>query len=145
VFAGTRTGEDLAAHFASADLFLFPSLTETYGNVTVEAMASGLAVVAFDTGAARLHIRSGSNGVLTGSGDQGEFVRAAADLAAQPAQAHLYGVRARETALALGWDAVVGRLESILLSVADRAAGTEGVLADHAGRVGYRSSVTSGP
>ena len=46
VFAGQRGGEDLAAHFASADLFLFPSLTETFGNVTIEAMASGLPVVA---------------------------------------------------------------------------------------------------
>jgi tetratricopeptide (TPR) repeat protein len=44
-FAGLRRGEDLAAHYASADLFLFPSLTETFGNVTPEAMASGLPVV----------------------------------------------------------------------------------------------------
>jgi glycosyltransferase involved in cell wall biosynthesis len=48
IFAGMRTGEDLAAHYASGDIFLFPSMTETYGNVTVEAMASGLAVVAPD-------------------------------------------------------------------------------------------------
>ena len=47
IFAGMRTGEDLAAHYASGDIFLFPSMTETYGNVTVEAMASGLAVVAY--------------------------------------------------------------------------------------------------
>ena len=46
VFTGMRTGEDLAAHYASADVFLFPSITETYGNVTIEAMASGLATVA---------------------------------------------------------------------------------------------------
>ena len=52
VFAGVRRGDDLAAHYASADLFLFPSLTETFGNVTPEAMASGLAVVAFDYAAA---------------------------------------------------------------------------------------------
>ncbi|MBS1138424.1 MAG: glycosyltransferase, partial [Proteobacteria bacterium] len=52
IFAGMRTGEDLAAHYASADLFLFPSLTETFGNVTAEALASGLAVVAYDYAAA---------------------------------------------------------------------------------------------
>ena len=44
IFAGMRTGEDLAAHYASGDIFLFPSMTETYGNVTVEAMASGRCV-----------------------------------------------------------------------------------------------------
>ena len=46
IFAGTRRGEDLAAHYASGDLFLFPRLTETFGNVTLEAMASGLPVAA---------------------------------------------------------------------------------------------------
>ena len=56
VFAGLRHGEDLARHYASGDLFLFPSTTETFGNVTLEAMASGLPVVAFDYGAAREHI-----------------------------------------------------------------------------------------
>ncbi|MCE9569557.1 MAG: glycosyltransferase family 1 protein, partial [Rhodocyclales bacterium] len=47
IFAGMRHGEDLATHYASADLFLFPSMTETYGNVTLEALASGLPVVAY--------------------------------------------------------------------------------------------------
>ncbi|MBW8758784.1 MAG: glycosyltransferase family 1 protein [Burkholderiales bacterium] len=60
VFAGQRLGEDLAAHYASADLFLFPSITETFGNVTTEAMASGLAVVAFDYAAAQRVIRDGA-------------------------------------------------------------------------------------
>jgi glycosyltransferase involved in cell wall biosynthesis len=64
VFAGQRGGEDLAAHYASADLFLFPSLTETFGNVTIEAMASGLPVVAFDCAAAAQCIQSGRNGLL---------------------------------------------------------------------------------
>jgi glycosyltransferase involved in cell wall biosynthesis len=49
IYAGMRHGEDLAAHYASADLFLFPSLTETFGNVTAEALASGLPVVAYRT------------------------------------------------------------------------------------------------
>ncbi|MEB3735004.1 glycosyltransferase [Halopseudomonas pachastrellae] len=52
VFTGALTGEPLAAAYASGDVFVFPSLTETFGNVVTEAMASGLAVCAFDTAAA---------------------------------------------------------------------------------------------
>ncbi|MDP1109302.1 glycosyltransferase, partial [Klebsiella pneumoniae] len=58
VFAGQRSGDDLAAHYAGLDLFLFASLTETFGNVTTEAMASGCAVVAFESAAAGELIRS---------------------------------------------------------------------------------------
>ncbi|MDP1898485.1 MAG: glycosyltransferase family 1 protein, partial [Sulfurimicrobium sp.] len=63
IFAGMRVSEDLADHYASADLFLFPSITETFGNVVLEAMASGLPVVAYDGAAAREHIRHGENGL----------------------------------------------------------------------------------
>ncbi|NBX05521.1 MAG: glycosyltransferase, partial [Betaproteobacteria bacterium] len=59
-----RKGEDLAAHYASADVFLFASLTETYGNVVPEALASGLAVVAFAYGAALELVQDGVSGVL---------------------------------------------------------------------------------
>ena len=51
-----HTGERLARHYASADVFLFPSETETFGNVTLEAMASGLAVVAYNYAGAKMHI-----------------------------------------------------------------------------------------
>ena len=118
VFAGTRSGEDLATHFASADVFLFPSLTETFGNVTLEAMASGLAVVAFDYGAAALHIRNGCDGLLVPNGEAGGFASHSAALAAVPRHARAMGGRAREVALGLGWDRVVCRLESVLLSAA---------------------------
>ena len=64
IFAGMRSGEDLATHYASGDVFLFPSLTETFGNVTLEAMASGLAVVAFDYAAAAEVVRHGASGLL---------------------------------------------------------------------------------
>lgn len=81
IFAGLRHGEDLSRHYASADLFLFPSTTETFGNVTLEALASGLPVVAFDYGAAREHIRDARAGVRVPFADEGAFVAAAADLA----------------------------------------------------------------
>jgi len=47
VFTGAKVGEDLARHYASADVFVFPSLTDTFGNVLIEALASGVPVAAF--------------------------------------------------------------------------------------------------
>ncbi|WP_460454270.1 glycosyltransferase family 4 protein [Arenimonas aestuarii] len=82
LFAGVLRGEDLARHFASADVFCFPSLSETFGNVTLEAMASGIATVAFDYGAAREHLRNGLHGAAVAFGDEAGFVRALVDTAA---------------------------------------------------------------
>src|SRR5437879_12039408 len=84
VFCGAIIGADLAAHYASADVFLFPSETETFGNVTLEAMASGLAVVAYDYAAARVHIENGVTGALAHPGDARGFVDAAVALARSP-------------------------------------------------------------
>ena len=80
-FTGALRGPELARHYASADVFLFPSRTETFGNVVLEAMASGLAVVAFDEGAAREHVRPQINGLLARKGDEREFVTQAVALA----------------------------------------------------------------
>ena len=125
VFAGVRKGEDLAAHFASGDIFLFPSLTETYGNVTLEAMASGLAVVAFGYAAAAEVIRHGSSGLLAPYGHTESFARLAAGLAAAPARAIQLGAQARYEAAGRGWTKVVEQLEATLLIAAD--AGTSGI------------------
>jgi glycosyltransferase involved in cell wall biosynthesis len=81
VFTGIRRGEDLARHYASGDLFLFPSLTETFGNVTLESLASGVPVVAFDYGAAREHIHTATSGARVPTGDATAFVHAAVPLA----------------------------------------------------------------
>ena len=117
-FAGQRAGTDLAAHYASADLFLFPSITETYGNVTPEAMASGLSVLAYDCAAAAQLIRSGENGVLAPFDDTHAFVRMAVRLATvhdhSPSMRH----SARRTAAEMSWDGVVGQLEAALLHTA---------------------------
>ena len=96
VFRGFRTGEDLAAHYASADVFLFPSETETFGNVTLEAMASGLAVVAYDYAAARMHIEDGVTGALARPGDAARLRRRRGDAGARardPAGAAPSGAR----------------------------------------------------
>jgi glycosyltransferase involved in cell wall biosynthesis len=80
IYAGLRRFEDLATHYASADLFLFPSLTETFGNVVPEALASGLGVVAFDCAAAADLIVDKLNGRSIRAGDRQAFVRIAVEL-----------------------------------------------------------------
>ena len=117
IFAGQRTGDDLAAHYASADLFLFPSLTESFGNVTTEAMASGLPVVAFDYAAAAQLIRSGENGVTVPFADDGAYVRAAAALADNSERRREIGLQARQTAREIAWEGIVARFESVMESV----------------------------
>ena len=115
IFAGMRIGEDLAAHYASADVFLFPSVTETYGNVTVEAMASGLAVVAYDYAAAQQHIRHRENGVLAPFGAADDFVQAAAALVNDGERIKALGKHARITTEKLDWSCIVVEFERALL------------------------------
>ena len=81
VFAGMRRGDDLARHYASGDIFLFPSLSETFGNVTLEALASGVPVVAYDYGAAREHMKASDVGACISQNDADGFVAAAIALA----------------------------------------------------------------
>lgn len=121
VFAGNRQGADLAAHYASADAFVFPSLTETYGNVTPEAMASGLPVVAFGYAAAGRLIRDSHNGLLAPMHDASAFIRQAVRLAHDDALVQRLGAAARETALAQQWDAVVAQVETLLKRAMHRA------------------------
>jgi len=119
LFAGHRSGADLAAHYASADLFLFPSLTETFGNVTTEAMASGLPVVAFDRAAAGQLIHSGQNGLLAAGQQHCDFVQAVLPLAAHAATRAALGLAARRTACRIDWHSVVGRFEQVLAQAID--------------------------
>jgi glycosyltransferase involved in cell wall biosynthesis len=111
LFAGVRRGEDLAAHYASADVFLFPSLTETFGNVVPEAMASGLAVVAYDHAAAGQLIRHGENGLLARFDDLAEFCRVARRLAGDWPLIRQLGAQARATALRMDWGRIVQAIE----------------------------------
>src|SRR5262249_24516985 len=115
-FVGVHRGEDLASHYASGDVFLFPSLTETFGNVTTEAMASGLPVLAYDYAAAGELIRSGYNGFLAPLDDPALFVNQAKLLAGDRKPLATIGARARESALALGWEKIVEQIESVFLA-----------------------------
>ncbi len=109
VYAGVLRGDALAEHYASADLFIFPSVTETFGNVTLEAMASGLAVVAYDYAAARQHIVSGVNGFTAPFDDRGAYLELASSVASRDL-AELRG-QARASARKVRWKKVVKRFE----------------------------------
>lgn len=114
VFAGQQTGDALAAHYASADLFLFPSLTETFGNVTTEAMASGLPVVAFARAAAAELIHDGINGRVLPTHDKAGFIAAALELAGDAQQRRCIGEAARRSVSRLGWPAIIAQFEDRL-------------------------------
>lgn len=114
VFCGMQRGEALAEHFASGDLFLFPSLTETYGNVTVEAMASGVAMVAFDYGAAHEHVRDDFNGRVASFADGEQFIAHARQLATSPEHRRLLALRARESVSALSHRGVAEQLAQMM-------------------------------
>ena len=100
IFTGTLRGEALARAFASADLFVFPSTSETFGNVTLEAMASGLPCVAYDYGAAREHLRHGLHGATVTLGDAEQFIAETCRVATRPDLARM-GQAARGAIAAL--------------------------------------------
>jgi len=109
-FTGYLTGDALADAYAAADVFVFPSETETFGNVVVEALASGLAVVAADSGGAAETVRNGGNGLLVPAGDADAFARAMLQLLAdEPLRLALAG-RARADALRRNWDEIFDAL-----------------------------------
>ena len=119
-FAGVRKGEDLAAHYASADLFLFPSLTETFGNVVPEALASGLAVLSYAHAAALELIQHQHNGLLIANGDEQAFVAAAVELALDALRQQQLRQRAPHSVSHLAWSAVADRFEAVLREVLAR-------------------------
>lgn len=114
IFAGPRIDEDLAVHYASADMFLFGSLSETWGNVLTEALASGLSVVTYRRAAAEILIREGENGITVTAGDTQAFVAAAVELAGNRELRLRLGNQASHTMQEHGWDAIVERFEAVL-------------------------------
>lgn len=113
LMVGAQSGDELARHYASADLFVFPSVTETYGNVTPEALASGLAVLAFDYAAAAELIRHGDNGLLAPRGDDEAFLGNAVELISNPGLVQHLRARSRATTLTQDWEQIVRQVEGV--------------------------------
>ena len=106
VFAGFQAGDDLGRAVASMDVLLNPSVTETFGNVTLEAMAAGLAVIAADATGARSLVKDGVTGRLIGPRDIIAYADALEDYARHPEALRAAGMRGHEAAAAYQWDAV---------------------------------------
>lgn len=113
IFTGFLTGEDLAAAYASSDIFFFPSHTETFGNVTLEAMASGLPSVVADATGSKSLVESGVNGYLAPPKNTVEFAALISKLIEDDNLTKRMSLAARQKALGYSWDTVnQGLLES---------------------------------
>lgn len=110
IFAGVQSGENLAQYYASGDIFLFSSLSETFGNVILEAMASGLVVLAFDYAAAGQVIQNGVNGILADCNNPTSFINQSAQLLNAHHELDVLRKYARETTLDLSWKSVTAKL-----------------------------------
>jgi glycosyltransferase involved in cell wall biosynthesis len=113
-FTGILTGEALAAMYASADLFVFPSQTETFGQVIQEAMASGLPVVAQRQGGPADLVRPSVTGTLVEPGDAEGFAREVVRLVEQPELRVRMGHTSRAIAEKRGWDTVNAQIAHII-------------------------------
>jgi glycosyltransferase involved in cell wall biosynthesis len=102
-FAGTVTGEALHRWFASADIFAFPSTTETFGNVVLEAAASGIPAVVVAAGGVQDVVRHGVTGLIARPNDPGDFAAAIAYLLADRGFANALGRQALEQARSASW------------------------------------------
>ena len=106
IFTGQLTGTDLSRALASADLFLNPSMTEAFGNVTLEAMACGLPVIAADSTGATNLVRYGVTGMLVDGEDPDEFAEALATYGRDPDLRRRHGEAGLAVAKTMDWDTI---------------------------------------
>ena len=126
VFGGYLEGEELATAYASSDIFLFPSDTETFGNVTLEAMASGLAAVCADATGAKDLVVSGETGCLAPPGDVDAFARHVRALIEQPDLRADMSRKARARAEDFAWPRILARVERYYMEALEKAPATNG-------------------
>ena len=103
VFLGYLTGEALAKAYASADVFVFPSTTDTFGNVIIEAQASGLPVIVSDLGGPKELVEHGVSGIVTKAHDTDDFARAINRLAGDAKLRAQMGEKARQSVVDRSW------------------------------------------
>ena len=133
-FTGYKHGEELAVHYASADLFVFPSDTETFGQVVTEAQASGLAAVVPDRGGVIDTVMPCLTGYRFAPGDATSLARAAAKLVDDPTRRMQMGARARAAAEQRSWQRVFDDLFGQYAALVE--AGSTGALSRPRAEVG---------
>jgi glycosyltransferase involved in cell wall biosynthesis len=114
IFPGMLSHSNLAAYYASSDLFIFPSQTETFGNVTLEALASGIPVLAFDCAAARDWVQTGINGWLVAENNPAGFAAQAVSIFNQKDLLEQITHSTRQQVVHLDWDQIAEQVESVL-------------------------------
>ena len=120
IFTGQLTGEELAVALASADVFLNPSITETFGNVTLEAMACALPVVAAAASGARSLVQKGVTGSLSRPGNIGAFADALADYQRDPNLRRRHGEAGLAFAKTMDWDEINAAVMHVYERVIER-------------------------
>ena len=120
IFTGQLTGDELAVALASADVFLNPSITETFGNVTLEAMACALPVVAAAASGARSLVQDGVTGRLSRPGDIDAFANALAEYQRNPELRKRHGEAGLEFARTMDWDEINAAVMHVYERVIER-------------------------
>ena len=113
IFPGMLSQTNLAAYYASSDLFIFPSQTETFGNVTLEALASGIPVLAFDCAAARDWVQTGVNGWLVAENNPEGFAAQAVTIFNSKDLLDQITQSTRQQVVQLDWDQIAEQVESV--------------------------------
>ncbi|MEI7975378.1 MAG: glycosyltransferase family 1 protein [Betaproteobacteria bacterium] len=113
IFPGMLSQAHLAAYYASSDLFIFPSQTETFGNVTLEALASGIPVLAFDCAAARDWVQTGINGWLVAENNPEGFAAQAVSIFSSKDSLDQMMRTTRQQVVHLDWDQIAEQVESV--------------------------------
>jgi glycosyltransferase involved in cell wall biosynthesis len=117
VFTGHLDGEALAQAVASADILINPSVTEAFGNVNLEAMASGLAIVSADVPSARALILNGQSGLLVAPGEVSAYAEAVERLIQLPPLRKGLAAAAVSASTAFVWDELLGSVLDLYLSI----------------------------
>ncbi|MXO72906.1 glycosyltransferase family 4 protein [Alteraurantiacibacter buctensis] len=124
VFAGFQSGTDLGRAVASMDVLLNPSVTETFGNVTLEAMACGVPVVAARATGSTSLVLDGETGRLVPPGDATAFADAVAAYVADPALRQAHGAAGEARSRGYSWDAINGAMAEVYLRLVNRRRGS---------------------